>query len=45
MHLLLELVRNPYRLILPEPCLHRHKRFTHQYDYECLARGKRFDTA
>jgi len=45
MQLLYELVKNPYRVILTKPCEHKHKRFTWDYDYECIACGKRFDDA
>ncbi len=45
MQLLYELVKNPYRVILNKPCDHKHKRFTWDYDYECIAYGKRFDDA
>lgn len=45
MHLLYALVENPYRPILIKGCPHKHKRFTWAYDYECIACGKRFDTA
>lgn len=44
MHLLFELVKNPEKLILPKKCDHKHKVFTHDYDYECLRCGRRFDT-
>ena len=44
MELLRKLVRNPHNLILPKHCQHRHKAFTHDYDFECLACGQRFDT-
>ena len=37
------LVKNPYRIIPPKPCPHKYKRFTHDYDYECIACGQRFD--
>ena len=44
MHLLYELVRNPQHLIFPKNCAHKHKMFTHEYDYECMCCGRRFDT-
>lgn len=45
MQLLFELVKNPYRIIPRKPCIHKHKRFTHDYDYECIDCGQRFDEA
>lgn len=45
MHLLTRLVQYPHNLILPKNCAHKHKIFTHDYDYECIACGKRFDSA
>lgn len=45
MQLLYELVKHPYRIILTRPCAHKQKRFTWDYDYECIACGQRFDNA
>ena len=43
MHLPFDQVNDPDRLYLTQHCTHRHRAFTDDYHYECLACGQRFD--
>lgn len=43
MRLLFDIVRDPDRLPILYDCDHRHRSFTHDYHYECMACGARFD--